>query len=146
VKKALFRLCSRLLRLYKLWPVFGPVPCSAAVIREGDRFLALERNDGLGLCLPGGMKWPWESHEKALQREVAEETGLSVIGWRQVFTFRNDKFIDAEVIVYEVTATGNVRPSWEGVPRWATASEIAESSFMTGTPLAIYLLEHPSQP
>ena len=54
----------------------------AAVIREGDRVLLLERNpaDYLGglFELPGGVVEPGETLHQALRREVAEETGLIV--------------------------------------------------------------------
>ena len=52
----------------------------AAVIRDGDRVLLLERNPGDyrgGLFeLPGGVVEPGETLHQALLREVAEETGL----------------------------------------------------------------------
>lgn len=54
----------------------------AAVIRDGDRVLLLERNpeDYLGglFELPGGVVEPGETLQQALRREVAEETGLIV--------------------------------------------------------------------
>ena len=54
----------------------------AAVIREGDKVLLLERSpeDYLGglFELPGGVVEPGETLHKALRREVAEETGLIV--------------------------------------------------------------------
>ena len=54
----------------------------AAIIRDGDRILLLERNpaDYLGglFELPGGLVETGETLHQALRREVAEETGLIV--------------------------------------------------------------------
>ena len=56
----------------------------AAVIRDGDKVLLLERSpeDYLGgmFELPSGVVETGETLDEALRREVAEETGFTVIG------------------------------------------------------------------
>ena len=70
----------------------------AAVIRDGDRVLLLERRpeDYLGglFELPGGVVEPGETLHQALRREVAEETGLIVSAidcYRGGFDYRSER-------------------------------------------------------
>ena len=52
--------------------------CSAAIFDEQGRVLLTERQDNGQWCLPGGGMDPGESAAEACEREVLEETGLSV--------------------------------------------------------------------
>jgi 8-oxo-dGTP pyrophosphatase MutT (NUDIX family) len=52
--------------------------CSAAIFDEGGRVLLTKRQDNGQWCLPGGGVEAGESVVEACEREVLEETGLSV--------------------------------------------------------------------
>lgn len=52
--------------------------CSAAIFDEGRRVLLTKRRDNGQWCLPSGGVEPGESVAEACEREVVEETGLSV--------------------------------------------------------------------
>lgn len=55
------------------------------------RVLMVEREDGHGWALPGGMLDPGETHEAAAVRELAEETGLHLSPL--VFTSRPRRYV-----------------------------------------------------
>src|ERR1044071_344752 len=52
--------------------------CSAAILDERGRILLTRRTDNGQWCLPGGRMESGESAAEACEREVFEETGLSV--------------------------------------------------------------------
>jgi 8-oxo-dGTP pyrophosphatase MutT (NUDIX family) len=52
--------------------------CTAAIFDEQRRVLLTKRTDNSQWCLPGGAVDPGESVAEACEREVFEETGLSV--------------------------------------------------------------------
>ena len=52
--------------------------CSAAIFDEQKRVLLTKRQDNGQWCLPSGGLEPGESAAEACEREVLEETGLSV--------------------------------------------------------------------
>jgi ADP-ribose pyrophosphatase YjhB (NUDIX family) len=52
--------------------------CSAAIFDEQGRILLTRRADNGQWCMPGGRMEPGESVAEACEREVFEETGLSV--------------------------------------------------------------------
>jgi 8-oxo-dGTP pyrophosphatase MutT (NUDIX family) len=52
--------------------------CSAAIFDKSGRILLTRRADNGQWCLPGGGMEPGESAAEACEREVLEETGLSV--------------------------------------------------------------------
>ena len=54
------------------------IASAAAIIFLDNKILLIERQDGYGWCLPGGMLRGEESVEEALVREVHEETGFEV--------------------------------------------------------------------
>lgn len=67
-----------------------PFAASVAVILQGNRILLLNRSDGLGLSLPGGFIDLYENAEKAVIREVFEETGINVTV-KQIFCILSGK-------------------------------------------------------
>jgi len=125
VKRRLFWIVARSgLALYRTFPVFGSLRASIAIIRHGETVLAIERNDGRGFSLPGGIVGSRESGEEALHREVREETGLRVIRHELLSFYHSSDDVPCDISVYEVQAEGELRSSWEGSPRWVTLAEL----------------------
>jgi 8-oxo-dGTP pyrophosphatase MutT (NUDIX family) len=110
--------------VYRRVPVFGALRASIAIIRRGDRFLAIHRNDGRGISLPGGIsKWR-ETQEETLRREIREETGLAVTGLELKRKYYSDAELPCNIWVYEVQTSGEAKDSWEGLAQWATVEEL----------------------
>ncbi|HEY6339257.1 MAG TPA: NUDIX domain-containing protein [Candidatus Sulfotelmatobacter sp.] len=115
----LFWVTSRLaMGCYRTFPLFGRLRASIAIIRDGSRVLMIRRNDGRGLCFPGGLAYPWETDERALIREVEEETGLHVTGCEFAFRYDSAGEIPVRIAVFQTQAEGELRRSWEGRPDW----------------------------
>lgn len=130
-RQRIFGVISRTcIAVYGRFPVFGSLRGSLAVIRRENSFLVLDRSDGLGLGFPGGLALPWESDEKTLVREVAEETGLRLASYALLFRYDNARPYPARVSVYlaqvddRAQAEGALRSSWEGIPCWVDISEL----------------------
>jgi 8-oxo-dGTP pyrophosphatase MutT (NUDIX family) len=131
LKRQLFWVFARsCFAVYRRVPVFGALRASIAIIRRGDRFLAIHRNDGRGISLPGGIsKWR-ETQEETLQREIREETGLSVTGLELKRKYYSDAELPCDIWVFEVQTGGEVKDSWEGRAEWTTVDEL-EAGLMT---------------
>jgi 8-oxo-dGTP pyrophosphatase MutT (NUDIX family) len=127
LKKYAFWILSRTgLAVYSRLPLFGPLRVAVGVIRRNDGFLVIERSDGRGLSFPGGIAMPWESTERAMVREFAEETGLNVTRSRLKFSYFSGEDVPVDLAVFEVDAEGELRGSWEGAPRWAHLNELRQ--------------------
>lgn len=110
-----FRVVSRsCIALYRRFPIFGALRGAIAVVPYGDRYVMIERADGLGLCFPGGLVHPGESAETALRREIEEETGMAVQKVESWFDYRDDELYPTHIFVFRAEATGQPRSSWEG--------------------------------
>jgi 8-oxo-dGTP pyrophosphatase MutT (NUDIX family) len=124
VKRNLFWLVSRVaLGCYRRVPVFGRLRASIGIIREGDRVLVIRRNDGRGLCFPGGLAYAWETVEQTLVREIQEETGMRVNSFEFAFRYDSSGEIPVRIAVFYVKSEGEPRGSWEGMPEWADVAE-----------------------
>jgi len=110
LKQNLFWTVSRIaLWCYGRAPVFGQLRASIGVVRKGSLVLAIRRNDGRGLSLPGGLALPWEPDEKALIREIKEETGLLCEGFEFAFRYASRLEIPVLITVFHVRATGEFK-------------------------------------
>jgi 8-oxo-dGTP pyrophosphatase MutT (NUDIX family) len=124
VSRNLFWLISRVaLGCYRRVPLFGRLRASIGIIRDGDQVLVIRRNDGRGLCFPGGLAHPWETDEEALVREVQEETGLRAKSVEFAVRYDSDGEIPVRIAVFYVKAEGEPRSSWEGTPDWVELAE-----------------------
>ena len=89
--------------------------CSAAIFDAQGRILLTKRADNGQWCLPGGAVEPGESVAEACEREVFEETGLSVRVKRLVGVYSHPdmlvlypdgKKIQVVALHFEVVVTG----------------------------------------
>jgi 8-oxo-dGTP pyrophosphatase MutT (NUDIX family) len=110
--------------LYKWFPLFGSLRASIAIIRRDGKILAIERADGRGFSLPGGISSWRESEERTLRREVLEETGLTVTSQESKLRYHSRQDMPCTISVFEVQATGELKNSWEGTSRWMTLDEL----------------------
>jgi 8-oxo-dGTP pyrophosphatase MutT (NUDIX family) len=114
-RASVFRVISRtFIATYRRFPVFGALRGAIAVVHHSQRYVMIERADGLGLCFPGGLVHPWESAETALRREIWEETGMTVKRVESWFNYRDNQLYPTHVFVFRAEATGEPRSSWEG--------------------------------
>jgi len=110
--------------LYRRFPLFGTLRASIAIIQRSQQFLVIQRNDGRGLSLPGGIASWKEAEEETLLREVLEETGLRVTGQKMRIRYHSKADVPCDISVFEVQATGELEDSWEGSPRWMPMAEL----------------------
>src|SRR3990172_3755850 len=99
-----------------------PFPAVCAVIESDGNILLIDRSDGLGLSLPGGIvKWG-ETLEEALRREVEEETGYQVSITRLVGIYsgpyRDPRASSVQIAYAATIINGQVRSSHEGIVVW----------------------------
>jgi 8-oxo-dGTP pyrophosphatase MutT (NUDIX family) len=104
-----FYLVSRAgLWLYQIFPLFGRLRGSIAIISRSGRYLVIERNDGRGWCFPGGLSRPGEAPEATVKREVLEETGLVITSCCLLFEI-DERITHTYVFIAEVE--GEVKDS-----------------------------------
>ncbi len=125
LKRRLFWIIARTcFKLYRWFPLFGLLRASIGIIRQGESFLVIQRNDGRGLSLPGGIAGWKETEEETLRREVTEETGLNVTSQELRMRYESRADVPCTISVFEVEASGELKNSWEGAPRWITVTEL----------------------
>jgi len=126
---------------YRWFPIFGSLRASLAIIHRHGKFLLIQRNDGRGVSLPGGIASWREAEALTLRREVLEETGMSVTA--EVFRLRyfSNADVPCNISVFEVTACGDLKTSWEGTPRWMPLEEIEPQLLQSQRPVLELLRE-----
>ena len=125
LKRATFWVIARTcFTLYSWFPLFGSLRASIAIIQSDGRFLVIQRSDGRGLSFPGGIAGRRETEEAAMRREVREETGLEVAEAEFRLRYHSTADVPADISVFAVKASGEVKESWEGSPRWMPLKEI----------------------
>ncbi len=131
--------------LYRHFPLFGPIPGSVAIIRRDAGFLVIQRNDGYGLGLPGGIARPFESAESALRREVQEETGLKVTSAELKLVFQTSLLYPTRTTVFEAKVEGEPHDSWEGKVVSVSLAELERGIMKTQMPVVEYLKRNNNQ-
>ena len=128
------------LGLYRRFPIFGTLRAAVGIIRQGDRYLLINRNDGRGFSFPGGLAKPREPEEKAVRREVSEETGLEVTEAELDFRYFNSEEIPCNISMFKVGASGNLRGSWEGLPQWVERAAMRTGILKSQIPIVERIL------
>lgn len=145
LKRRLFWIVARTcFALYKWFPLFGSLRASIAIIRRNGEILAIERADGRGFSLPGGISSWRETEEHTLRREVREETGLTVTSHESKLRYYSCQDMPCTISVYEVKATGALKNSWEGTPRWMTLDELETRILKSQRPVMEWLRKMPA--
>ncbi len=125
LERRLFWIFSRTcFALYRTFPIFGSLRAALAIIHREGKFLVIRRNDGRGVSLPGGIAGWREAEERALRREVTEETGLEIQNAVLRTRYQNKADIPCLTSVFEAEVSGQLKDSWEGSPAWMTIGEL----------------------
>jgi 8-oxo-dGTP pyrophosphatase MutT (NUDIX family) len=126
-KRFLFSVLSHTgVAIYSRVPIFGHLRAAVAILKQGELYLLIERNDGRGYSFPGGLAMPWETAEQTVKREVLEETGLEIGESRLLFEYRASHEVPCMLSVFEAEASGELTDSWEGSPRWLSLNDVKD--------------------
>ena len=111
-----------------------PIVVVAAVIERDGRFLVARRLEGTHLAgyweFPGGKIQEGETHEQALQREIAEELNAGVAQLRKIFqTAHQYAERTVELHFFRAALTGEPQPTLGQELRWITRDEFASMEF-----------------
>lgn len=106
----------------------------AAVIERDGRFLVARRLEGTHLAgyweFPGGKIHEGETHEQALQREIAEELNAGLTQLRKIFhTAHQYAERTVELHFFRGALTGEPHPTLGQELRWITREEFASMEF-----------------
>jgi ADP-ribose pyrophosphatase YjhB (NUDIX family) len=119
----IFRLIA-LLTLKKISPILS----ACAIIEQDGKILLIERTDGLGFTIPGGITRYDETIEQCVVREVEEETGyhVALTGLSGVYSdLKRDPRFRAVSIAYKARICGgSEHRSSEGSVCWHTPEEV----------------------
>jgi 8-oxo-dGTP pyrophosphatase MutT (NUDIX family) len=100
---------------------------SAVVLIQNPKglILTVSRKDNADMIgLPGGKVDPSDcSLVHTAQRELLEETGLSAVGFKQVF---RDMWGPYDVTCFTATAVGNINTRETGVVRWSRMQDLID--------------------
>jgi 8-oxo-dGTP diphosphatase len=113
-----------LLTLGQISPLLG----AGIIIEQDGKILLIDRSDGLGFTIPGGIVRHRETIEECVLREVREETGYTVkiTGFVGIYSApKRDPRFRAVAIAYKGSIIeGTLQGSGEGAPCWRTSDEV----------------------
>ncbi len=99
-----------------------PVVGAACIVQRDGRILFIDRSDGLGYSLPGGIMKTDETLERAVLREVREETGFEVEILALLGAYsgpdRDPRFSSVSIVYTATIVGGNEKSSREGKVQW----------------------------
>lgn len=107
---------------------FWPPSAAACIVIDDGKVLAVDA--GEYLMLPGGIVESGEMPEEAAFREVKEETGLEV----NIIGKVEEKLrgVSRETIFYAEIMGGELKPSWEGKPKWIPLEKVGKKAWRYG--------------
>ena len=113
-----------LLTLGQISPLLG----AGAIIEQDGKILLIDRSDGLGYTVPGGIVRSRETVEQCVLREVREETGYEIQITDLVGVYsspKRDPRFRAIAIAYKGSiVSGTPHGSGEGEPCWRSPEEV----------------------
>jgi 8-oxo-dGTP diphosphatase len=117
----------RLIALLTLGQI-SPILSACVIVEQDGKFLLIDRSDGLGYTIPGGIVRYRETVEHCVLREAQEETGYTVTidGIVGVYSsIKRDPRFRAVSIAYKgAIVSGSVHESGEGKPDWHSPEEV----------------------
>ncbi len=127
IKGLLAGIIFRLIALLTLGQI-SPILSACVIIEQDGKILLIDRSDGLGYTIPGGIVRYKETVEQCVLREAAEETGYSVAISSIVGVYsslkRDPRFRAASIAYKGSIVSGSVRASGEGKPCWREPQEV----------------------
>ena len=94
----------------------------AFIVDANNRVLSVSRKDNHNdKGLPGGKVEDDETHLEALQREVFEETGLTVVEYRRIFTKKQSNH---EVVTFLCKTTGEISTTEKGLVEYISIDRL----------------------
>ncbi|GAC1664203.1 MAG: NUDIX hydrolase [Ktedonobacteraceae bacterium] len=127
LKGLLAGLVFRLIALLTLGQI-SPILSACLIIERDGKILLIERADGLGFTIPGGIVHYKETLEQCVLREVEEETGYQAAIHRFVGVYsslKRDPRFRAVALAYTGTIVGgSEHGSGEGKTCWRTPEEV----------------------
>lgn len=129
LKGLLAGLIFRMIALLTLGQI-SPILSACLIIERDGKILLIDRTDGLGYTIPGGIVRYGETVEECLVREVREETGYLASADALVGVYsslKRDPRFRAVAITYRGTILdGEERSSGEGQPCWRSFENLPE--------------------
>lgn len=127
IKGLLAGLIFRLIALLTLGQI-SPILSACIIIEQDGKILLIDRSDGLGFTIPGGIVRYRETIEQCVLREACEETGYTVAinGLVGVYSaLDRDPRLRAVSIAYKGSIVrGSMHGSSEGEPCWRSPEEV----------------------
>jgi len=127
IKGLLAGIIFRLIALLTLGQI-SPILSACVIVEQEGKILLIDRSDGLGYTIPGGIVRYKETVEQCVLREAVEETGYSVAISSIVGVYsslkRDPRFRAASIAYKGSIVSGSIRASGEGKPCWRDPQEV----------------------
>lgn len=106
----------------------SPILGTGVIVEQDGKILCIERSDGRGYGLPGGIVRSKETVEQCILREAYEETGyrVQITGLVGIYSShgRDPRFRSVSITYKGTVLSGSLHSSGEGRPCWRTPADI----------------------